>query len=130
MVDIRPGRHVAGWVEMHVEHVPRRRARRRGVCVVARERDERMVRVRRVDGDPAHEASRRRRRVDAVEDHRTARFIGIRGDEDASAPQPHPKRTGVARRPHRCDDELAGRFVGPEGVVGGQVRPDRHPVTA
>ena len=48
---------------------PRRHARRyrRGrVRVVARERDKGVVRVRRIDRDPAHEPLRRRRGVDTV----------------------------------------------------------------
>src|SRR5438876_2178667 len=110
---------------MNIEHMPRLG---RVVRIIARERDERVIRVRRVDGDPAHEASRRRRSVDAEKDNLTACLIGVRRDENASAPQPHPKRAGVARRPLRCDDVLSGRFVLPKGSAG-QVLPDRLPVT-
>ena len=130
MVDIRPGRRVARWIVSHFEHVPCRRTGGRRIRVVAGVRDEGVVRVRSVDSDPAHEPLRLCRGVDAVEDHRTARFIGVRRDEYATAPQPHPKRAGVARRPHGCDDVLAGRFVVTIGIVGRQVLPNRHPVAA
>ena len=60
MVDVRPGRRVAHRIIMNIEHMPCRRARRRRVGIIARKRDEGMVRVCRVDCDPAHEARRRR----------------------------------------------------------------------
>src|SRR5947209_18795152 len=111
---------------MNIEHMPRLG---RVVRIIARERDERVIRVRRVDGDPAHEASRRRRSVDAEKDNLTACLIGARRDENASAPQSRPKRAVVARRPLRCDDILTGRFVLPKGSAG-KVLPDSLPVSA
>ena len=100
----------------HFKHVPRLG---RVVRVVARERDKGMARVRRVDGDPAHEPSRRRRRVDAVESHRAGRGVsGIRSHEDASAPQPGPERAIVARGALRCNDVAGGPWL----LVSAEIR--------
>jgi len=77
MVDIRPGRRVARWIEMNLEHVPCRRARRRCIRIVAGVRYEGVVRVSRIDCDPAHEPLRLCRRVDAVKRDVRVRFIGI-----------------------------------------------------
>ena len=111
---------------MNIEHMPRLG---RVVRIIARERDEGVVRVFRINRDPAHEASRRRRSVDAEKDNLTACLIGVRRDENASAPQSRPKRAVVARRPLRCDDILTGRFVLPKGSAG-KVLPDSLPVSA
>src|SRR5436190_18086768 len=91
-----------------------------------------MSRVRRINSDPAHETSWRRCGIDAVEGHVSRRcIVGVRRDEDASAPEPGPKRAIVARSALSCDDVATGArvLVRPEGCAG-QILSDRHPVAA
>jgi len=82
-VDIRPGRRVTHCIIMNIEHMP---LLGRVVRIIARERDEGVVRVFRINRDPAHEPGRCRRSVDAVKRDARVRFIGIWRDEHASAP--------------------------------------------
>ncbi len=91
-----------------------------------------MVRVRRIDGDAAHEPSRRQRRVDTVESHIAGRrVVGVGRYKHTSAPEPGPERTVVARRPLRCNDVASGpRSLISSKRCASQIGPNRHPVAA
>src|SRR5260370_42621649 len=102
---VRPSRRMRGRVVGDLKHMSRRRTRCHRVRVVTRVRDERVIRVRRIDSNPAYKPRRPQVGatgwatgfVDAVERHGGGfPRVGSGWAKNASAPQSCPEGTGVS----------------------------------